>query len=77
MEQNSRAYRNSAPDFIVKVLNSAGFDSAIAISEIDDEDKNSLERYAEEHCQHLIDLDTVDGSLKLKPGHRKLVVAFL
>lgn len=29
----------------------------------------------ENHCRHLIDLDTVDGKFKLKPGHRKLIIA--
>lgn len=59
----------------MKVLTAAGFDNAIAISDIDETDIINIESYAGEHCRHLIDLDSVDGKLKLKPGHRKLVLA--
>lgn len=53
----------------------AGFDSALSLSEIEESDIVNIQNYAAEKCQHLIELDTVNGEPKLKPGHRKLILA--
>lgn len=66
---------NACPDFIVKTLIRAGFDSALSLSEIEESDIVNIQNYAAEKCQHLIELDTVNGEPKLKPGHRKLILA--
>lgn len=66
---------NACPDFIVKTLIRAGFDSALSLLEIEESDIVNIQNYAADKCQHLIELDTVNGEPKLKPGHRKLILA--
>lgn len=66
---------NACPDFIVKTLIRAGFDSALSLSEIEESDIVNIQNYAAVKCQHLIELDTVNDEPKLKPGHRKLILA--
>lgn len=66
---------NAVPDFIVKTLICAGFDNAMSLTGINEEDIILIEQYAAENCRHLIDLDIDEkGTFKLKPGHRKLVL---
>lgn len=70
--------RNSIPDYIVKVLIETGFDNAISISELNNDDIKIIEEFVETNLKHIVEKSGI-YDLKEKfvflPGHRKLILS--
>lgn len=72
--------KNSIPENIVKVLNNAGYDNAISVSEIEDKDILIIEEHVRAHKNQQLLVEELQAyanvtTFSFLPGHRKLLLA--
>lgn len=73
-----QAFFNSIPESIVKILIASGYDNAISISELCEDEIKIIETYANNNLKHLIEETETyktHGQFQFLPGHKKLLYA--
>lgn len=68
---------NKIPDFIVNILTSAGYDSAISIADLNESDILIIQDYVTNKAQHLVKEHVSykqNDRFEFLPGHKKLVL---
>lgn len=67
---------NNIPEFIVDVLCSTGYDSALSLADLNDDDIPIIENHVSQKSKCLLrkfDLYSEEGAFEFLPGHRKLL----
>lgn len=66
------------PDIIVKILNAAGYETALSIAGINEQDIVTIEKFANENMKNMLIESAIyskSGVFSFLPGHKTLVIA--